>query len=388
MTEPVLRIVGVGGAGCRIVDRLFDTVVHPSALVAIDSDARTLDECRAAAKIQIGESAGCGMGTGGDPEAARLAALEEKEMLRALFADVGMVVVIAGLGGGAGAGAAPVVMETAREEGALALAMATLPFFFEGAARNRAARAAMKDWARHADSLLLAPNDRLAEFADDPALAGAFRKVNGILAAGIGGIEKLIVEPGLINLDFADIRSLLNRHGGIGVFAYGEGQGADKAAQALRALTGNPLLENGRALARAKAVMLGIVGGEDMTLKEVGFLAQAVSESVGPDGKMLVGTAVSSDHEGRIALTAIVPDPAASESERVAAVPPDPEPAEGEPETNAPEEGARLPRARQTRLKLEMPGKGRFKDVEPTIQNGQDLDIPTYIRRGIVIGKG
>ncbi len=381
MQESKVRIVGVGGAGCRIVDRLFDDIGHPSSLVAINTDAQALGECRAAAKIQIGEATTRGFGVGGDVAAGRQAALEEKEMLRALFSDIGMAIVVAGLGGGTGTGAGPVVMEAAREEGAVVLCFVTLPFSFEGSARMAKARAALDDWSRLADAVMVAPNDRLAEFVDEPGMANAFRKVNAVLAAGMGGVEKLMAEPGLINLDFEDIRALLADHAGIGVFAYGEGRGEDKAAQALDALIGSPLLDGGRALARAEAVMLSIVGGEDMTLKEVGALAHAVSEKVGSDGKVLIGTAIDAGYAGRIALTAIVPDPLKKEDDSTAELPL----SDGD---DIPDGTQRKTRALQTRLKLEMPGKGRFKNVEPTIQDGQDLDIPTFVRRGIVIGKG
>lgn len=382
MRESKVRIVGVGGAGCRIVDCLFDDIGHPSSLVAINTDARSLGECRAAAKIQIGETTARGFGVGGDVAAGRQAALEEKEMLCALFSDIGMAIVVAGLGGGTGTGAGPVVMEAARAEGAVVLCFVTLPFSFEGSARMAKARTALDDWGRLADAVMVAPNDLMADFVDEPGLADAFRKVNRVLAAGIGGVEKLIDEPGLINLDFEDMRALLADHGGTGVFAYGEGRGEDKAAQALNALMGNPLLDGGRALARADAVMLSIVGGEDMTLKEVGALAQAVSEKVGSEGKVLIGTAIDPNYADRIALTAIVPQPVKKDED-----------SQDEPPLNdgddMPDDGARgKSRPLQTRLKLEMPGKGRFKNVEPTIQDGQDLDIPTFVRRGIVIGRG
>ena len=383
MQETKVKIVGLGGAGCRIVDRLSGTTSRPAALVAVHTDVATLDPCLAPTKVQIGETLTRGFGTGGDADTGRRAALEDKEMLRALFNQVRLVLLVGGLGGGTASGAAPALMEAAKEEGAMVMAFVTLPFAFEGPRRMVRARQALETLRPLADALVILPNERLAAMADQARVAQTFRSINTVLAEAMHGVERLLCEPGLIQLDFADLQRLFNRHGGACTLAYGEGQGDGKARQALDALLGSPLLEGGRILAGAHAVLLGIAGGEDMTLKEVGDIAQEISSRVGADGTVRIGTAIQEDARRKIALTALVSDSGQTRgSARTGSDDPAARMADGASAV------ARRPQALQTRLKLEVTGKGRFKDVEPTVHEGQDLDVPTFMRRGIVIAKG
>jgi cell division protein FtsZ len=369
-----IRIVGVGGAGCRIVDRLHELICDASSLVAVNTDSRSLDEARAAAKLQIGEALTNGLGAGGDVTIGRQAARDDVGMIRSLLSGADLVLLVAGLGGGTGTGALPVILDVAHDEGALVLCFATLPFEFEGRNRMKTAEETLEILKESADALLVVPNQRLSEYAGTATLAATFEKVDEILAKGVGGIEKLLTQPGLIHLDFADVKHMVRGGGGLCTLGFGEGTGKGKARQAVESLLDNPLLEKGQVVESAEALLLSIVGGPDLTLKEMGEITDAVSARTPKDCHLFIGTVVDESWEGKVTLTAIVSDewraePAAEE--------------EGEGKAATGRKGKPL----QTKLKLESYGKGRFKDVEPTILDGEDLDIPTFVRRGIPVAK-
>ncbi|MDI6775252.1 MAG: cell division protein FtsZ [Verrucomicrobiota bacterium] len=369
-----IRIMGVGGAGCRILDRLNEHIYDASSLVAVNTDAQALNAARAAVKLQIGEALTNGLGAGGDTSVGRQAARDGESMIRSLLAGTDMLLLLAGLGGGTGTGAVPVIMDQAHEEGVLVLCFVSMPFAFEGQNRMKTAEESLEILRESADALLVVPNQRLSEYAGAETLAATFDLVDDVLAKGVSGIEKLLTQPGLIRLDFADLKNMVKSGGGLCTFGFGEGCGKGKARQAAESLLGNPLLENGKVVESAAAVLLSMVGGPDLTLKDVGEITDALSARAPKGCRLFIGTVVDENWEGRVMLTALVSDEWRPDRT-------------GDSDEDTWAALARKGKQMQTKLRLESYGKGRFKDVEPTVMDGEDLDIPTFVRRGILIGK-
>jgi cell division protein FtsZ len=380
-------VAGVGSGGCRAVSRMAARWTEGPAIAALDTDAQVLAECPAGPRLQLGKTLTQGLGAGGDVSAGRAAAEEERERLRALFSGADLVFLVAALGGGTGTGAAPVVARAARDEGALVLGFATLPFQFEGEARRTQAMQGLAALRDEADAVVAVPNQRLFELVKGGATAEqAFAQADDVLGAGIQAIWNLLARRGLISLSFADLRSVVQNSGGTCVFGYGEAMGDARAPAAAQAALENPLLDRGRAVASARALLVSIVGGPDLSLAEIESIMNTISSSAHGDAHICMGAASHPDWIGRLSVTILASEqwqqsPAAKEEEEAAA--------EGaEAADDAP--GAKKKRrskATQTKLSLDPSGRGRFKDVEATIIDGQDLDIPTFKRRGIAIEK-
>ena len=365
-------IVGVGGAGCRILDALYDRNDTPS-LVAVNTDAKALADGRATTKIQIGSECTRGLGAGGDPELGRRAALEDLELLRGIFTDASLVVVLAGLGGGAGSGAAPVVVDTARKAGALVMTFVTLPFDFEGRKKIRVADEALAELRNSADTTVVVPNERLFKFVDRQNLAEAFAGADEVLEKGITSVWRMLTMPAYIRIDMADLMKIAESTGGTATFAYGEGQGKSRAVAAVTNLMNSPMLDGGAVFDQAEALLVSIVGGKDMALAEVGQVMDAIHETVPESANVMVGTIVDEEWGGGIGVAVFVAEEWVDGKRDIAE---EVEPlAKGDAAKSKP-----LPRQIQIEF---VPGKGRFKDVEPTIMNGEDLDVPTFVRRGI-----
>ncbi len=367
-----VRIVGIGNAGCRIVDRLNDLIDDVSCLSAINTDTASLQTTRAAVKLQIGEALTHGLGTGGDAPLGHQAARDDAVLIRGLLGNPDLVVLVVGLGGGTGAGAAPVILELAREERVLTLCFASLPFAFEGPTRARHARDSLEKLHAAADLLFAVPLQRLAETASATNLAETFRRADDILAKGIAGIEKMLTQPGLIYFDFADLRSMSRSAGGLCTLGFGEATGENRAREATEALLSSPLLENGKLVGNAASILLYILGGPDLTVRDTEYITDALVQRAPRHCTVRVGAVVDEKWGDRITLTALVSDQWREE----------------EAEKDA--SGSRSLHERkpvQTRFPLEALGKGPFNDSEPTFFGGEDLDIPTFVRRGIPIRK-
>jgi len=386
MEDKGICIVGLGGGGCKIIDSMTGSLKDGPTMVAISTDSKSLRNSRATTKLQIGPGQGERLGTGGEPDLGRLAAEGELEMIRSLFADRYLVFLVVGLGGGTGTGAAPVVLKAARSEGSTTLCFATLPFKFEGRQRRAQAYQAIADLRASADVLIIVPNDKLFESIGKENVAESFAKADEMLGAGISAIWKLVAKPGFINLDFSDLRKVVENSGGICTFGYGESRGKNRITRVITSLLGNPLLEGGRVLAGAPSLLVSIAGGPDLAVKEVGDIMDAISAKIEKDCRVFMGTVIEKNWKNKIAVTVIV-------SEQWTAGP------SGEQETHgpmrqavpaqAPGDGRRKPKSRlsQTNLLFEPTGRGRFKGVEPTIWDGEDLDIPTFVRWSIPIEK-
>lgn len=383
MQEVKIMVVGLGGGGCRIVERLSETLGAEVALAAINTDAAALAECRIGAKVQIGASRIGGFGAGGDANQGRLAAEEDQETLRALFRGQDLVLLVASLGGGTGTGAAAPTLTAARDAGAMALAFVTLPFDFEGPQRRLLAEGALKGLREVCGALIAVPNERLLETVGEGTLAETFSRTDQILSAGVRGICKLITHPGYINLTFADLLRVMRSSGGVCTLGYGDGAGQNRARVALAALLDSPLLEKGAKVASAASLLVSVVGGSDLTVKEIKEIMAAIGERAGKDCRIAMGTVVDDLWQDRITITVIASDERIMPEEEAK---PDVE-VQDVPEPAGRGKKKAAAGATQSDLPWEQANKGRFKGIEPTMMNGENLDIPTYVRRGIPIEK-
>ena len=371
-------IVGIGNGGGKIVDRLSGTAGGLS-LVAINTDARALATSRATTKIQIGANRTDGLGTGGDADIGKRSAEDEGSVIKGLFGDVNLAVVVACLGGGTGSGATPVVVKAAREAGTTTLCFALLPFKFEGNNQREQADHTLAHLRGLAHVLIVVPNDRLSELVGDRSVAETFDRVNDVLASAVGGIFKLITQPGYLALDLANLEKALQDTGGVGTLAYGEGAGPERVRTTVESLLSGPLVEGGRVIADARSLLVSIMGGPDLGLKDVGDIMKAVEAKARQDCHIAMGTAI--DDTLREKLSVII---VASEEKAAAAGeagPPEvPEAAHVVEKTGWGKKKGQT-RPEQGQLGLGPADKGRFKGVDPTLLDGEDLDIPTYLRR-------
>lgn len=386
-----LLVIGLGGGGVQSLGRMVSEAESVPDLVAVHTDTQSLAACPLPQRVRIGERATGGLGTGGDPEKGREAALEDETKLRALVAHTDMVCVVTALGGGTGTGVAPEVLRLAREEGALTLCLATLPFSFEGPSRMQTAKRGLNQVFEWAHTTVVFPNDRLSvDQPEDPPLAEAFLTMDQQVGQAVLALWRLLTRPGLVNLDFADLRILADHGGGSCVLAFAEAQGQDRTLQALERLVEQPMLDRGNSLAQARGLLIGISGGPDLRLSEVETLMTELRTVTPSDATVFFGTDIDPAWEGRVGITVL-----ASEQWREGAATPIDFPGMEVPRTEpgagvladnletSETERRNQAQMEQGRLNLETPGKGRFKDVAPTYFEGQDLDIPTFLRRGI-----
>jgi cell division protein FtsZ len=381
-------VIGVGGGGCNAVSSMAMGWENGPSVVAINTDAQALEGTQGVVRLQIGEKITRGMGTGGDVTVGRLSAEDDFGKLRDLCAPMDLVVVVTALGGGTGTGAAPVVARAAHETGALVIAFATLPFAFEGERRMAQARQGVAALQDHADVVIVVPNQALFAAAGGNATAAdAFRQADYILSMGVFAIWKLLVQRGLINIDFATLRMVARCSGGVSVFSYGEGRGFTRADEAAQAALHSPLIEDGAALANAESVLVSILGGPDMAIREVESIMNAIRKVVRKDAHIFMGTAIDEQWRDTVSVT-LVASQFWTEEETGATETGDPE-TEAE-ETPKPATGGKKkkrPAVTQPQLGFESLSKGIFKDVEPTHHMGEDLDIPTFMRRRVVVEK-
>jgi cell division protein FtsZ len=300
---PQLRVVGVGGGGVNAVNRMIEAEVSGVEFIALNTDAQSLQQSSAHVTLQIGADITRGLGSGSDPERGRQAAMEDFDRIKSLLKGSDMVFITAGEGGGTGTGAAPIVARVARELGALAVGIVTKPFGFEGTRRLQAAETGIQGLAEEVDTLIVVPNNKLLSVLDkQTSMVEAFRVADDVLRQGVQGISDLITLPGLINLDFADVRTIMSDAGnallGIGM-GHGDKRAVDAAAQA----TSSPLLET--TLEGARAILLSITGGPDLSLWEVNEAARAVQETAHPDANIIFGAMVDEKLEDEVWVTVV-----------------------------------------------------------------------------------
>jgi cell division protein FtsZ len=300
---PQLRVVGVGGAGVNAVNRMIEAEVAGVEFVAVNTDAQSLQQSDADKSVQIGADLTKGLGSGSDPERGRNAAMEDYDRIKAELKGSDMVFITAGQGGGTGTGGAPVVARIARELGALTVGIVTKPFGFEGSRRAQAAEQGIEALADEVDTLIVVPNNKLLSVLDkQTSMVEAFRVADDVLRQGVQGISDLITLPGLINLDFADVRTIMSE-AGPALLGIGMGQGEKRAIDAAAQAVSSPLLET--TLEGAKSILLSITGGSDLSLWEVNEAAQAVAEAAHPDANIIFGAMVDEKLEEQVWVTVV-----------------------------------------------------------------------------------
>jgi cell division protein FtsZ len=301
--DPVLRVVGVGGAGVNAVDRMIDAQVEGVEFIAVNTDLQSLEQSSAQSRIHIGDASTRGLGSGANPDLGRQSALEQYDELKGHIKGADMVFITAGAGGGTGTGAAPIVAQIAREVGALTVGIVTRPFPFEGARRSAQADAGIEALAAEVDTLITIPNSRLLSVLDKKtSMVEAFRVADDVLRQGVQGISDLITLPGLINLDFADVRTIMS-DAGQALLGIGMGTGETRAMDAATAAVASPLLET--SVDGAQSILLSITGGRDLSLWEVNEAAKAVAEAAHPDANIIFGAMVDERLEGEVWITVV-----------------------------------------------------------------------------------
>ena len=301
--SPQLRVVGIGGAGVNAVNRMIEAEVAGVEFVAVNTDAQSLQQSDADHTLQIGAELTKGLGSGSDPDRGRHAAMEDYDRIKSLLKGSDMVFITAGEGGGTGTGGAPVVARIAHELGALTVGIVSKPFGFEGSRRAQAAEQGIQALADEVDTLIVVPNNRLLSVLDkQTSMVEAFRVADDVLRQGVQGISDLITLPGLINLDFADVRTIMS-DAGTALLGIGMGQGEKRAIDAAEQAVSSPLLET--TLEGAKAILLSITGGRDLSLWEVNEAAQAVAEAAHPDANIIFGAMIDDKLEEQVWVTVV-----------------------------------------------------------------------------------
>jgi cell division protein FtsZ len=375
----LIRVVGVGGGGSNAVNRMINENIVGVEFIAVNTDQQALLGSNAPIRIAIGERTTRGLGSGGDPETGARAAEESLEELRQTLQGSDMVFVTAGMGGGTGTGGTPIVARAARDAGALTIGVVTRPFSFEGSQRSRAAETGIEQLKEHVDTLIVIPNDRLLETADKRvSLLDSFRMADDILRQGIQGISELITVPGLINLDFADVKTIMSM-GGAALMAVGEGSGDERARDAATQALSSRLLDV--TIDGARGILFNVTGGPDMTLYEINQAAAIIRETAHPDVNLIFGAVIDEKMTDKLRITVIatgfehtmpmrqMSSVASSQSTRL--MPNRPPARESVP--------ANAPSTHTTAQRPQQPHQGRAGNQDAYRFN--DLEVPAFLRK-------
>jgi cell division protein FtsZ len=368
-----IKVIGVGGGGSNAVNRMMDEGIKGVEFISVNTDAQALMLSKAPTKVRLGDKLTRGLGAGGNPEIGRKAAEESADELYNVLRGADMVFVTAGMGGGTGTGAAPVVAQIAKESNALTIGVVTRPFTFEGMRRLQSAEDGITKLKEHADTLIAIPNDRLLQVADKRAsLQDAFRLADDVLHQGIQGISELITIPGLINLDFADVRAIMSE-GGAALMAVGNGTGDERAKKAAEDAISSKLLDI--TIDGARGVLFNVTGGPNMTLFEVNQAAAIIRETSHPDVNMIFGAVIDPNMGDDIRITVIATGFERSSMPRRAL----------ERQPRATENRRSEPIAYNMRPSESVsvhadPQSGEAKSASLPPMNKDDLDIPTFLR--------
>lgn len=299
-----IRVLGIGGAGGNNLNFMISqSHIQGVDFVAINTDSQALMQNQAATKVQIGENITKGLGSGGDPETGQQAAEESREKIRNLLEGSDMVFLAAGMGGGTGTGATPIIAEVAKEVGALTIGVVTKPFSFEGTRRMVQAEDGIDELKDKVDTLIVIPNQRILDVVDKKlSLLEAFKVADSVLSQGVQGISDIITMPGLINVDFADVKSIMSSAGS-SLMGIGTGVGENRAQAAARAAIASPLLEI--SMEGARGVLFNIIGGLDLTMSEVDEAAKIISAAADPDANIIFGAAIDDSMKDQMKITVI-----------------------------------------------------------------------------------
>ena len=368
-----IKVVGIGGGGCNAVNRMIAEGLQGIEFISINTDAQALLKSQAQTRVRIGDKSTRGLGAGGDPKIGQAAAEESAEELYEVLKGADMVFVTAGLGGGTGTGAAPVVAQIAKEIGALTIGVVTRPFSFEGAHRSRSAEQGAMRLKEHADTLIVIPNDRLLQIVTkNVGLNDAFRMADDVLRQGIQGISELITIPGLINLDFADVRAIMSE-GGAALMAVGQASGEDRAKIAAEQAISSQLLDvtiNG-----ARGILFNVTGGSNLSLYEVNQAAAIIKETASPDVNLIFGAVVDENMGDNIRITVI-----ATGFDR-ATSPQEAEPAFFRQETPRPQQDRLSTYDSQAKTVPNTQPAQAKKQEEYVYSSEVDITLPAFVRR-------
>ncbi len=298
-----IEVIGVGGGGSNAVNRMIASDLHGLGYRVLNTDAQALLQSAAQKRTQLGQKLTRGLGAGGNPVIGQKAAEESRAELQESLQGADLIFIAAGMGGGTGTGAAPILAEVAKEVGALTVGIVTKPFGFEGRKRMRQAEEGIARLAEHVDTLIVIPNDRLRDEIAGAPLNEAFRAADDVLRMGVKGISDIITKPGLVNVDFADVRSVM-ADAGTALLGIGVGSGRSRASEAAQAAMSSPLLESAR-IDGAKGCVINISGGKDMTLEDMTTASEVIYDVVDPDANIIVGAVVDERLEGEIHVTVI-----------------------------------------------------------------------------------
>ncbi len=428
-----IKVFGVGGCGGNVVSQIHGAGFAGVQMIVLNTDSQALAQCPLPYKFNLGLKLNGGLGAGGDPERGRAAAEEDEARLRELCTGVDMVFICAGLGGGTGTGAGPVLARVAKECGALSLAFVTLPFDCEGPKRMRQARQGLEEFKAAADGVICLPNQKVFKLIDEnTSVIETFSTTNELLAQGVRGIWQLVTRPGFINLDFADLCAVVRDRHSESSFASAEATGPHRAKEVVEKLLVNPLLDGGAALGEADALLVSLMGGPALTMAEVNRVMEQINRQT-DNAHLIMGAAIEEALGDRMTVTLVAsrqrshgadlpkdvepekPEPAPASRggadfdllgaaiatkpvTRTAAAKPEPEKvavvvAETVTDVAAPAPVAtsrswrsrKKAKAVHPELRLEPVTKGPFEHSEPTLRNGVDLDVPTFVRRGMVM---
>jgi len=299
----VIKVVGIGGGGVNAVNRMIEAGLRGVEFIAVNTDAQALLMSDADVKLDIGRNLTRGLGAGSDPDVGRQAAEDHRDEIEEVLKGADMVFIAVGEGGGTGTGGGPVIADIARELGALSVGVTTRPFAFEGRKRSLQAEAGIAELKDKVDTLIIIPNDRLIQISDeDTPLLDAFRLADEVLLQGVQGITDLITTPGLINLDFADVRTIM-ANAGSALMGIGEASGENRAAEAARRAISSPLLE--ASMDGARGILLSIAGGADLKILEVNEAAEIISGSAHPDANIILGAVIDESLADRVRVTVL-----------------------------------------------------------------------------------
>jgi len=353
-----IKVVGVGGGGCNAVDRMIEEGLQGVDFVAVNTDAQALTLSKAKTRVRIGDKLTRGLGSGGDPEVGRRAAEESAEEIYNVLKGSDMVFVTAGIGGGTGTGASPIISQVSKEIGALTIGVVTRPFTFEGAKRLKSAEVGIANLKEQADTLIVIPNDRLLQIVDKRAsLQDAFSVADDVLRQGIQGISELITIPGLINLDFADVRTIMSE-GGAALMAVGRSSGDERAREAAEQAISSELLDI--TIDGARGILFNVTGGPDLTLFEVNQAAAIIKETAHPDVNLIFGAVIDPNLKDELRVTVI---------------------ATGFERTGMPRNIMERNRMRQDAA--QGADQKSADEFQPRSLNTEDLDIPTFLRNRV-----
>jgi cell division protein FtsZ len=387
--KPSVRIIAVGNAGDALLGALAPAEFAGAEFAAINTDAAALAASVAPVKIHLENKLFRGLGSGGDPERGRALAEEQFSTLKSACEGANVVFILAGLGGGAGSGISPVLAKAAHEAGALVLAFVTLPFECEGNRREAQAQTALEQLKSAADGVICLPGQKIFKLIDENStLIETFQVTGGFLIEGVRGVWSLLTRPGLIQVHFGDLCALIRDRHAENAFAFVEASGPGRAREVAEKILNHPLLDEGRALAESDAVLVSLTAGKDLTMAEINRVMEQVKRQCG-HAQIVMGAAADAGLKDKLCVTVIAAKsnaPVSSVTPRgenrslVPAAAGHREPAGSRPRTRRP--GSK---AVQGQLPLTIISKGRFDKSEPTLHRGEDLDVPTFIRRGIAL---